>query len=104
MEASLQVAAAPRIEVVLPNLGAIRALVLDSVTSAHSRRAYGQALKLKPDDAFARDSLALVQKILAAHPGGVGLTKESFLELTKLADEQHRPEAGIFRTLAATTR
>ncbi len=44
METSLEVAVAPRIEVLLPDLGAIRALVLDSVTSPHSRRAYGQAL------------------------------------------------------------
>ena len=44
LETSLEVAVAPRIEVRLPDLGAIRAVVLDSVTSPHSRRAYGQAL------------------------------------------------------------
>ena len=43
-EPSLEVAAAPWVAVALPDLGAVRALVLDSVPSPHSRRAYGQAL------------------------------------------------------------
>ncbi|HSI13649.1 MAG TPA: FHA domain-containing serine/threonine-protein kinase [Chthoniobacter sp.] len=63
--------------------------------------AYKRALVLKPDDTFAQDSLALVEKIRASHPDGV-LTKASFQELATLAQQQHRPEAGIFRTLAAT--
>lgn len=64
--------------------------------------AYKRALALKPDDAFARDSLGLVEKLRVNHPDGV-LTKESFLELATLAQQQRRPEAGIYRTLAATT-
>jgi serine/threonine protein kinase len=66
-------------------------------------QAYRRALALKSDDAFARDSLAVIEKILANHPDGTGLTKPSFQELTTLAQQQNRPEAGIFRTLAATT-
>jgi serine/threonine protein kinase len=71
---------------------------------APAAEAYRHALALKADDAFARDSLALVQKLLANHPDGAGLTRESFQELATLAQQQGRPEAGIFRTLAATTR
>ena len=66
--------------------------------------AYRRTLKLKADDTFAHDSLVLDEKILANHPGGTELTKESFLELATLAQQQSRPEAGIFRTLAATTK
>jgi serine/threonine protein kinase len=65
--------------------------------------AYRRALKIKADDALSKDSLAGVQKILASHPDGTGLTKESYQELAELAKKQNRPEAGIFRTLAATT-
>jgi tetratricopeptide (TPR) repeat protein len=71
---------------------------------AAATEAYRRALKLKADDTFARDSLALNEKILANHPGGTGLTKETFLELASLAQQQNRPEAGIFRTMAATTK
>jgi len=71
---------------------------------AAAAEAYRHALGLKADDAFARDSLALVEKILANHPGGAGLTKETFRELATLAQQQNRPEAAIFRTLAATTK
>lgn len=63
--------------------------------------AYRRALVLKADDTFASDSLALLEKILVSHPDGI-LTKESFRELATLAQQQHRPEAAIFRTLAAT--
>jgi tetratricopeptide (TPR) repeat protein len=66
--------------------------------------AYRRTLKLNANDTFARDSLALDEKILANHPDGAGLTKESFLELAALAQQQNRPEAGIFRTIAATTK
>jgi tetratricopeptide (TPR) repeat protein len=77
------------------------ALTADQQFSA-ATQAYKRALALKPDDTFARDSLALVERIRVDHPGGV-LTKESFLALATLAQQQNRPEAGIFRTLAATT-
>jgi hypothetical protein len=66
--------------------------------------AYRRAQGKKSDDRFARDSLALVEKILANHPDGAGLTRESFQELATLAQQQGRPEAAIFRTLAATVR
>jgi len=66
--------------------------------------AYHRALARKPDDAFARDSLALDEKILANHGDGTALTRETFRELATLAQQQNRPEAAIFRTLAATTR
>ena len=65
--------------------------------------AYRHALATKPDDLFARDSLALVEKILANHPDGT-LARESLRELATLAQQQSRPEAAIFRTLAATSR
>ncbi len=64
--------------------------------------AYQRALALKADDLFAHDSFALLEKILADHPDGV-LDRDSFQELATLAQQQQRPEAGIFRTLAATT-
>ncbi len=76
------------------------ALTADQQFSA-ATQAYKRALTLKPDDAFARDSLVLVEKIRVNHPNSV-LTKETFLELAALAQQQSRPEAGIFRTLAAT--
>jgi serine/threonine protein kinase len=79
------------------------ALTADLQFSA-AAEAYRRALVLKTDDTFARDSLTLIEKILANHPDGTGLTKESFLELATLAQQQNRPEAGVFRTLAATTR
>jgi tetratricopeptide (TPR) repeat protein len=65
-------------------------------------QAYQRTLALSADDTFARDSLALLEKILASHPDGV-LTKEDLQELANLAQQQHRPEAAIFRTLAATS-
>jgi serine/threonine protein kinase len=68
---------------------------------AAAASAYRRALAKKSNDSFARDSLALVEKILANHPDGAGLTKESFRELATLAQQQGRPEAAIFRTLAA---
>lgn len=40
----MEVTVAPRVAVLPPDLGPVRALVLDSVTSSHSRRAYGHAL------------------------------------------------------------
>jgi tetratricopeptide (TPR) repeat protein len=66
--------------------------------------AYKRALALKPDDTSARDCLSLTDKLLANHPNGDGLTQESFRELAALAEQQNRPEAAIFRTLAATTK
>jgi serine/threonine protein kinase len=66
--------------------------------------AYRHALAMRTDDAFARNSLALLDRLLADHPGGAGLTQRNFQELAALAQQQGRPEAGIFRTLAATTR
>ncbi|MDR3406194.1 MAG: serine/threonine-protein kinase [Chthoniobacter sp.] len=66
-------------------------------------QAYRHALALRADDPIARESLALDEKILANHPDGTGLTKETFRELAALAQNQGRPEAAIFRTLAATS-
>jgi hypothetical protein len=80
----------------------------DSLTAdlqlAAAAGAYRRALAKKSDDSLARDSLALVEKILANHPDAAALTKESFQELATLAQQQGRPEAAIFRTLAATAR
>jgi len=69
-----------------------------------AREAYRRALKLKADDEASRDSVAVIEKVLANHPDGNGLTKESYKDLAELAQKQNRPEAGIFRTLAATTK
>jgi len=66
--------------------------------------AYRRALDLKADDAFSQASLALLTRLLASHPDGTGLTKANFQELATLAQQQGRPEAGVFRTLAATAR
>jgi serine/threonine protein kinase len=66
--------------------------------------AYRHALALRSDDAFARNSLVLLDRLLADHPSGEGLSRRDFNELAGLAQQQGRPEAGIFRTLAATTR
>jgi hypothetical protein len=66
--------------------------------------AYRHALALRSDDAFARNSLVLLDRLLADHPSGEGLSRRDFNELAGLAKQQGRPEAGIFRTLAATTR
>jgi len=79
------------------------ALTADLQLSA-AASAYRRALALKTDDAFSQASLTLLDRLLASHPDGTGLTKASFQELATLAQEQGRPEAGIFRTLAATTR
>jgi hypothetical protein len=79
------------------------ALTADLELSA-AAAAYRHALALRADDPLARNSLTLLDRLLSDHPNGDGLTQRDFKELASLAQQQGRPEAGIYRTLAATTR
>ncbi len=66
--------------------------------------AYRRALALRPDDAAARETLTLLEKILGEHAGGTALTKANYEELAALAQKQNRPEAAVFKKLAAIAK
>jgi hypothetical protein len=67
-------------------------------------RAYHRALSLDAGNTATRDSLVLVERLLARHPDGFGLAREELQELAALAQRQRRPEASIFRSLAVTAQ
>jgi eukaryotic-like serine/threonine-protein kinase len=56
------------------------------------------------DAAAEQEAAALVEKIRASHPGGVVLTKADYEALAILAEKQNRPEAKLYRDLAAAAK
>jgi serine/threonine protein kinase len=52
----------------------------------------------------AQESAALVQTIRASHPDGAALSKADYEALAALADKQKRPEAQLYRDLAAAAK
>jgi serine/threonine protein kinase len=71
-------------------------LFVGSLTAIFTHRA--------KDAAAIRESEALIQKIRAAHGGGAALKKSEYEELATLAEKQNRPEAQLYRELAAAAK
>lgn len=53
------------------------------------------------DRRAADETAALIAQLRAAHPNGKGFTKADYEALATLAEKQHRPEAALYRDLAA---
>ncbi len=56
------------------------------------------------DAAATEESTALIAKIRATHAAGAALNKADYEALAALAEKQHRPEAQLYRDLAAAAK
>jgi serine/threonine protein kinase len=61
-------------------------------------------LQRQKDAAADRESAALVRQIRATHAGGPALSKADYEALAALAEKQKRPEAQLYRDLAAKAK
>ena len=97
-----QIGSALEFEPATPDYVRLRADALEADQQwAPAAEAYRRVLALRADDPGARENLALCEKLLTA---GTAATKAHYLELTALAEREHRHEAAIFRALAAAAR